>query len=296
MTINRGLMTAVAVPLMLLAACARPGVAGEAGAPGSAAPVTESTTAADPAALALRVEYRGGFVPAETIPSRIPLFSFYADGRAVTEGPVTLIYPGAALPNMQEIKISAARLKELTDAAVEAGVKSGSDFGTPGVADVPSTRISVVTAGGEQVVEVMALSEVSPDDQSLTAAQQAARKRLTEFLATLHAQFSEAASPPAKPYQAQRLAVLATPYQETGDNAGGAPVKWPAADLPGGFLNEQLRINCLTVEGAEKDEVLALATKANERTPWESAGKKWQIKFRPLLPDEKECADLRRQA
>jgi hypothetical protein len=292
MTINRGLMTAVAVPLMLLSgACARPGVAGEAGSPGYAAPVTESTTA-DPAAIALRVEYRGGFVPAETIPSRIPLFTFYADGRAVTEGPVTLIYPGAALPNMQEIKISAAKLKELTDAAVAAGVKSGADFGTPGVADIPSTRISVVTAGGEQVVEVMALSEASPDDQSLTAAQQAARKRLTEFLATLHAQFGDA----AEPYQAQRLAVLATPYQETGDNAGGAPVKWPAADLPGKFLNEQLRINCLTVEGAEKDEVLALATKANERTPWESAGKKWQIKFRPLLPEEKECADLRRQA
>jgi hypothetical protein len=292
MTINRGLMTAVAVPLMLLTgACARPGVAGDAGSPGSAAPVTESTTA-DPAAIALRVEYRGGFVPAETIPSRIPLFTFYADGRAVTEGPVTLIYPGAALPNMQEIKISAAKLKELTDAAVAAGVKSGADFGTPGVADIPSTRISVVTAGGEQVVEVMALSEASPDDQSLTAAQQAARKRLTEFLATLHAQFGDA----AEPYRAQRLAVLATPYQETGDNAGGAPVKWPAADLPGKFLNEQLRINCLTVEGAEKDEVLALATKANERTPWESAGKKWQIKFRPLLPEEKECADLRRQA
>jgi hypothetical protein len=292
MTINRGLMTAVAVPLMLLTgACARPGVAGDAGSPGSAAPVTESTTA-DPAAIALRVEYRGGFVPAETIPSRIPLFTFYADGRAVTEGPVTLIYPGAALPNMQEIKISAAKLKELTDAAVAAGVKSGADFGTPGVADIPSTRISVVTAGGEQVVEVMALSEASPDDQSLTAAQQAARKRLTEFLATLHAQFGDA----AEPYRAQRLAVLATPYQETGDNAGGAPVKWPAADLPGKSLNEQLRINCLTVEGAEKDEVLALATKANERTPWESAGKKWQIKFRPLLPEEKECADLRRQA
>lgn len=295
MTINRGLMTAVAVPLMLLGACARPGVAGEAGAPGPAAPVAESTSA-DPATVAMRVEYRGGFVPAETIPSRIPMFTFYADGRAVAEGPVTLIYPGAALPNLQEITISPARLAELIGAAVAAGVTSGADFGIPGVADIPSTRISVVTAQGEQVVEVMALNEAQPDDQSLTAAQQAARKKLTEFLATLHAQFAEAASPPAKPYRAQRLAVLATPYQETGDNAGGAPVKWPAAELPGPFLDEQLRINCLTVEGAEKDEVLALAGKANERTPWESAGKKWQIKFRPLLPDEKECADLRRQA
>jgi hypothetical protein len=295
MTTNRGLLTAVAVPLLLLSACARPGVAGEAGAPGSSAPVTESTTV-DPTTIALRVEYRGGFVPAETIPSRIPLFSIYADGRAVTEGPVTLIYPGPALPNLQEIKISEARVRELTAEAVAAGVKSGADFGTPGVADIPSTRISVVTAGGEQVVEVMALSEARPDDASLTAAQQAARKKLSEFVKSLHDLFAEAASPAAKPYQAERVAVLASPYQDTGDGLAGAPVEWPAAELPGAFLNEELRINCLTVEGAVKDEVLAAAAKGNERTPWESAGRKWQIKFRPLLPDEKECADLRRQA
>jgi hypothetical protein len=294
MTTNRGLLTAVAVPLLLLGACARPGVAGEAGAPASAAPVTESATT-DPT-IALRVEYRGGFVPAETIPSRIPLFSIYADGRAISEGPVTLIYPGAALPNLREITLSEAQLRDLTAGAVAAGVTSGADFGTPGVADIPSTRITVVTAGGEQVVEVMALSEARPDDASLTAQQQAARKKLSDFVASLHALFAEAASPAAKPYPAQRLAVLATPYQDAGDGLAGAPVKWPAADLPGGFLNEELRINCLTVEGAAKDEVLALAAKANERTPWESAGKKWQIKFRPLLPDEKECADLRRQA
>jgi hypothetical protein len=295
MTTNRGLLTAVAVPLLLLGACARPGVAGEAGAPGSAAPVTESTTV-DPTTIALRVEYRGGFVPAETIPSRIPLFSIYADGRAVTEGPVTMIYPGPALPNLQEIKISEARVRELTAEAVAAGVKSGVDFGTPGVADIPSTRISVVTAGGEQVVEVMALNEARPDDASLTAAQQAARKKLSAFVKSLHDLFAQAAGPAAKPYQAERVAVLASPYQDSGDGLAGAPVKWPAAELPGAFLNEELRINCLTVEGTAKDEVLAAAAKGNERTPWESAGKKWQIKFRPLLPDEKECADLRRQA
>ncbi|GIE74622.1 hypothetical protein Aph02nite_05720 [Actinoplanes philippinensis] len=294
MTTNRGLMTAVAVPLLLLGACARPGVAGEAGSPGSAAPVTESTTTTP--TIALRVEYRGGFVPAETIPSRIPLFTVYTDGRAITEGPVTLIYPGPALPNLQEIKLSAAQVRELTDAAVAAGVRSGSDFGTPGVADIPSTRISVVTAGGEQSVEVMALSEARPDDASLSPAQQAARKKLSEFVKSLHDLFADAASPAAQPYQAEKVAVLASPYQDTGDGAGGDPVTWPAAELPGAFLNQDLRINCLTVEGAAKDKVLALAKQASERTPWESAGKKWQIRFRPLLPDEKQCADLRRQA
>ncbi|SDS24387.1 hypothetical protein [Actinoplanes derwentensis] len=293
MTINRGLLTAAAVPLLfLLGACARPGAADEAG---SSTPVTESTTA-DPDSIALRVEYRGGFVPAETIPGRIPRFSVYADGRALSEGPVTAIYPGPALPNLQEIKLSAAQVKELTDGALAAGVKSGGDFGTPNVADTPSTRIVVATAGGEQTVEVMALNEANPDDKSLTAAQHAARKKLTEFLASVDRLFAETASPASKPYQPTRLAVLAQPYQDTGDGAGGATVAWPAAALPGAALNEQLKINCVTVEGTELEAVWKLAGTANARTPWESAGKKWQIIFRPLLPEETGCDSLKRQA
>lgn len=303
MTRHRGLMIAAAVPLLLLGACARPGTAGsDAAAPGtgSAGPVTERATTAPPSGsgtLALRVEHRGGFVPAETIPSRIPLFSVYSDGRALSEGPVPAIYPGPALPNLQEIRLSPERVRELTTAAVTAGVRSGGDFGVPGVADIPSTRISVVTDQGEQVVEVMALNEASPDDTALTPAQHAARKRLSAWLASLSAMFADAASPPAAPYQPQKLAVLAQPYQETGDGFGGDPVKWPAAaTLPGGFLNEQLKINCLTVEGTEKDAVLAAARKANQRTPWESGGKKWQVQFRPLLPDETSCESLKKQS
>ncbi|MDI6099992.1 hypothetical protein QLQ12_15430 [Actinoplanes sp. NEAU-A12] len=300
MTRNRGLMTAAAVPLLLLGACAQPGAAGDPGAPGSAAPVTERATtapaAADSSTLALRVEYRGGFVPAESIPSRIPLVSVYADGRALSEGPVPTIYPGPALPNLQEIRISQERVRELAASAVTAGVKPGGDFGVPGVADTPSTRISVRTDQGEQVVDVMALNEASPDDTALTPAQHAARKRLSAWLASLTKMFADAASPPAVAYQPAKIAVLAQPYQETGDGFGGDPVKWPAADLPGGHLNEQLKINCLIVEGAAKDAVWSAAAKANQRTPWESAGKKWQVVFRPLLPEETGCDSLKRQA
>lgn len=300
MTIHRGLLTAAAVPLLLLGACARPGVAGEAGAPAapgsSSAPVTESATTADPTAVALRVEYRGGFVPAETIPSRLPLFSLYADGRALTEGPVTLKYPGPALPNLQEITISPERVRALTTEAVAAGVRAGGDFGIPGVADAPSTRITVLTENGEQSVEVMALSDASPDDAALTKEQHAARKKLSDFLASLTRMVAEAGSPAAKAYQPERVAVLAQPYQDTGDGVGGAPVAWPGPELPGGLLNPNLKINCLTVEGTRKDAVWAAAEKANARTPWESGGKKWQIEFRPLLPDETSCASLQRQA
>ncbi|GGN65901.1 hypothetical protein GCM10010112_27800 [Actinoplanes lobatus] len=289
---NRGLLTA-AVPLLLLGACAQPGAAGDKTA---GAPVVESTTAsADPKQVVLRVEYRGGFVPAELIPSRLPRFTAYADGRLLSEGPVPLIYPGKALPNLQEVRLGPERLRELIAEAVAAGVKTGTDFGMPGIADAPSTRITVVTAGGEQVADVMALNEARPDDGALTKEQNAARKRLTGFLDELDAEFAGSTSPAPAQYRAERVAVLAHPYVDTGDGAGGSPVRWPGPDLPGGYLNEQLKINCLTVEGTAKDAVWAAAEKANERTPWESAGKKWQVRFRPLLPEETGCDSLLRQ-
>ncbi|WP_204298226.1 hypothetical protein [Actinoplanes campanulatus] len=289
---NRGLLTA-AVPLLLLGACAQPGAAGDT-TPG--APVVESTTASADPQVVLRVEYRGGFVPAEFIPSRLPRFTAYADGRLLSEGPVPLIYPGKALPSVQEVRVGLERVRELIAEAVAAGVKTGADFGMPGVADAPSTRIAVVTAGGEQVVEVMALSEARPDDGALTKEQNAARKRLTGFLGELDSEFAGSTGPAPKQYQPERVAVLAQPYQDTGDGLGGDPVRWPGPELPGGYLNEQLKINCLTVEGTAKGAVWAAAGKANERTPWESAGKKWQVRFRPLLPEETGCDSLLRQA
>ena len=49
----------------------------------------------------------------------------------------------------------------------------------------------------------------------------------------------------------------------------------------------------MTVTGAEQDEVLAAAKGANANTPWTSGGKQFTVTFRPLLPDETGCADLK---
>jgi hypothetical protein len=48
-------------------------------------------------------------------------------------------------------------------------------------------------------------------------------------------------------------------------------------------------VNCLTVDAGP---VLAAAKTANARTPWVSGGTRWEVNFRPLLPDETSCADL----
>lgn len=61
------------------------------------------------------------------------------------------------------------------------------------------------------------------------------------------------------------------------------------AALPGAPVPNR-PANCLTVDAAT---VRPAIDQANAATPWRSAGTLWSVRFRPLLPDESSCDDLR---
>jgi hypothetical protein len=242
----------------------------------------------------LRVRQEGGFVPPERIVGRIPAVSLYADGRLITEGPQVASYPGPALPNLVLRELDAGAVDELLDDAVAAGVTDGADLGQPGVADAPSTRIDVVRDGVATSVTAVALREAAPDDTQLTAAQKAARGKLVTFLDRLG---ELVAAPGQRPYAAQTLAALAQPYNVPDDGLPQrpGPIDWPGPALPGDHLNPNVKIGCVTVAGAQRDTVLAAVRDANQNTPWTYGGKDYTVTFRPLLPDETSCADLKAQ-
>ncbi len=279
----RVLCAAVAA-VLLLGACARPAADG-AGADTGAAPP-------DGDALVLRVRQEGGFVPPERIVGRIPDVSVYADGRMITQGPQIAIYPGPALPNLQVRQLDEAATGALIDDAFAAGVRSGADFGTPGVADAPTTRIDVVREGVTSTVSVAALREAMPDDPQLTAAQRTSRAKLAAFLTRLD---EMAAAPGQQPYRATTLAALARAYDVPDDGLPKqpGPIAWPGPALPGEYLNPNVKIGCVTASGAERDAILAVVKDANQNTPWGSGGNEYMVTFRPLLPDETGCDDLR---
>jgi hypothetical protein len=293
MTRLRGSLPAAAVALFLLSACAATGA--------SPVDVGQSSPADD--TLVLQVKQVGGFVATTTNVTRLPIVSVYADGRVLTEGPQIAIYPGPALPNLQVQRIDPSAVDALVDKAVAAGVKTGADMGQPGVADIPSTRFTVVTDSGTQTLDVVALRETSAELPGLTAEQRAARAKLIVFLDDLTnlpapTASAPAASAPVEPsgaYQPQVLAAVARPYAAPADLPGSAApaVPWPGPALPGDTLGEGTELGCVAVSGAELAPVLAAAAKANAATAWSSAGKQWSLTFRPLLPGENGCADLK---
>ncbi|MEU4216813.1 hypothetical protein [Actinoplanes sp. NPDC026623] len=292
MTRLRGLWTAAgAVTLLLLSGCAQAGAGAE--APPSA--TGSSGVPGDGDTLMLRVAHSGGFVGPDALAGRMPETSVYADGRVIFNGPVPAVYPGPALPNVQVLTISPDALGALIDKAVAAGVEDGADFGHPGVADAPTTEITVWTASGEQKVGAEALNEARADDPELTAAQKQAREKLLAFTEQLNKMTTEPTGGTPQEYRPETLAAIVRPYVEPGDGLPERPqtAEWPGPALPGESLSPTTGLSCVTATGKQADAVLAAAKDANSATPWISGGDAYSVRLRPLLPDETGCADLK---
>ena len=283
------------VPLLLLASAACGQQAGADGAGDSGTP--EKSYSAD--TVVFRMDHVGGFTTPAMLATRLPAVSVYGDGRVITQGPVTLIYPGPALPNLQLGKISTAELENLIKAAREAGVGSVSDLGNPPVADVPSTRFTVFDGTKTEQLEVYALEIGAADlgpgaDQGVTAEQQAAREKLRAFADSLTGGSGPlgTATSDTQAYTPTAVAAVAEPYLANTEAGEQPEVAWPGPALPGADLNKDLGLGCVTATGEQARQVLAAAATANAATPWASEGKRWTVTLRPLLPDETDCGDL----
>ena len=278
---THALAAAVGV-LLLVSAC------GHAGAGPRSAPTTSAPQPRSSDSLVLRLSTTGGLMGPAWWRPELPLLSVYADGRAISEGPVPAIYPGPALPRLFVKRLDPAALQDLLDAAKAAGVAATSDLGRPAIADAVTTRFTVVTGSHRYVRDVYALG-VAAD--GLTPEQQTARAKLQR----LQERLGETAlrSGLEEPYAAQTIAVLAHSWADPQDHLNHQPATWPGPALPGGPLRTRPGTGCVTATGTQAQSVLTAAATANELTPWVTPdGARWGVGFRPLLPDETGCADL----
>jgi hypothetical protein len=264
---------------LALSSCA--GGGGDSAAPSSP---PSSSAAPLPTGLVLQVARTGGFTTPEELASRLPVVSVYGDGRILTQGPQIEIWPAPALPNVQVQQVDEATVRDLVDRAVEAGVTGTGDLGEPPLADVPTTRFTLVTDEGTAVREVYGLTD-TPDD-AVTAEQAGARARLRGLVEELTSQPG-----PGVAYVPQTVAAVVQPHLGGDPELPQPDVAWPGPQLPGSPLGAGL--TCVSATGQQAADVLAAAASANALTPWVATdGSRWSIAFRPVLPHESGCADL----
>jgi predicted small lipoprotein YifL len=286
MTTRGALRPALAAAVLLgLAACGQRGAA-------APPPTNASEQPAASEGLVLRVEHTGGFVSPSVTIGRLPVVSVYADGRVISEGPVAAIYPGPALPNLQEHRIDPTVVQDLVNQALAAGVADDSDLGSPPVADATSTRFTLVTASHTYVREAYALTETPAESEGLTQEQRTARGKLSDLADTLTGPTADGAD--STSYVPTTIAALASPWSDPQDGLTQPDVAWPGPDLPGEPTGGLPDLTCVTAGGDEAQALVTAAGSANAATPWVTAdGARWTVTLRPLLPDESSCADLR---
>ncbi|MEI6219888.1 MAG: hypothetical protein WCP71_01120 [Actinomycetes bacterium] len=133
--------------------------------PASSFAATEKSTAV------IKVEHVGGFVGPNFKSARLPDVVLYSDGRILTPRNLS-----DSVRQMFQGSVSKIILQSEITAFIKAMKTPIGGWGLPGVADVPSTRVSLMQNGKERIVEVYALGFAL--NSSLKDAS-AARKKLS---------------------------------------------------------------------------------------------------------------------
>lgn len=254
---------------------------------------TGSTTRPAGTDVVVQILVDGGFVPVEAAVSSVPTVTVLGDGTVITGAPVPAIYPGPAIPPLQQSKLDAAGVDRLVDRAEALGLLEGPlDFGRPPVADAPNTTVTVVAGGTthRHVAYALGITDREPargGAPGLSTNQVANRRALSEFV--------EAANglPPGR--EAWVPAAVAVydlgPYQPepqlTQREAAWPLGRPPATSGPSTSFADR---PCTLVEGAEAVTLLDALSRANSRMPWIVGGAARSLAFRPIVPGQPGCA------
>lgn len=244
----------------------------------------------------VRVAFEGGFTPIGWRYTNLPIFSLYGNGTLVLPGAQIELYPGPALPAISRRQIEEpgiqAILEEALDAIADVPARLN-DLGFMGIADAPTTVISVTAAGEDRTIRAYALAELTERPEGMPEEEYRARLRLQELvtkLGTLETWLPVGSLGPEAAYEASAARLFVGPYRRVDDLPQEA-IRWPldgALAAFGGVTNGS-DTRCGVVEGEDWDAVHEAASRANELTPWTDAGTTYSIMFRPLLPDETGC-------
>lgn len=196
-----------------------------------------------------------------------PDFVLYGDGRAIVAEPG----PGE-VPRLVEYHLTPDRVRALFEEADDAGLFDDADYALDEqVPDAGSLVLVLRTAEREHVARI-----VLPDPKD-----SGARGDAVAFAGSLRPSDWAAGdfTAPATPYRPGRVAVV---YQ-VGTPTDDAPRPWP---LPG---QDTIEPGCVVLTGAAATRAQELGETEQPNVLWRHGEVDFQVKVRPLLPDEADC-------
>jgi hypothetical protein len=276
---------------LLLSACG----AGEAGSgtttPGGSTPDTTLPPLEEPETeprVVLTISDEGGFVPVEWNFKRIPRYVVMSDGTVYLQGPTTLEYPGAALPNVQAVRISEEDLAEILALIETSGLADVTDERNDDammvVADVTDTVFVFTDEDGVDhrfAVYALGFEGVEVTDERLAG--------LEDLLARVDQAVAE--GDPVEGFVADRVDVFAGSREIPVEDGFANTQDWPLAVSFDDMADAGAGFRCANLEGDEAAAILERFSEANDATTFETeGGDVYTVIVRPLLPgQESSC-------
>lgn len=279
---------AASILLILLMSCA------DAPAdPGAGSGIDHSTEGHD---VLVRVAFEGGFVAPEWTYRSLPGFSLYGDGTLILPGAQIELYPGPALPSISTRTVTEEGIQTTLEEALGSiqGVPDEMlDMGSVGLADVPTTVITIRAGDVDRTIKVYGLSELTERPQHMSDEEFQARSRLQQLVTKLEGLATwlpDGSLGTETSYEGSGARLFVSEYRKV--DLPQEPITWPleeSLDRFGAFANGSDMYRCGVVEGAGWAALRESASQANELTPWSESGARFSILFRPLLPGERGC-------
>jgi hypothetical protein len=261
--------------------------------PGAGNSIDHST---DGHVVLVRVAFEGGFVAPEWTYTSLPSFSLYGDGTLVLPGAQIELYPGPALPSISTRTVTEQGIQATLDevlGSIQGVPDEMLDMGSVGMADVPTTVITVHAGGVDRTIKVYGLSELTERPERMSDEEFRARQKLQELvtkLGVLGTWLPDGSLGTETVYEGSGARLYVSEYRKV--DLPQEPVSWPLEgnlDRFGDVANGSDTYRCGVVEGDSWAALREAASRANELTPWTEAGARFSILFRPLLPDERGC-------
>lgn len=243
----------------------------------------------------LQVEVRGGFVGPNVVFSQVPSFTMLGDGRVIQAGAVDAIFPGPVLPPLLERRLTVDGMQlVLREVAATRLFAASRELRNAAVADASDTVFTLHAGGREVVVTVFALGI----DAGMPADEARAHRLLMNLEMRLESldqwlpasAWADAGWHPHRA-DAYRLLVLdADAGEQDPSGIGFNVVAWPGAQDPTAGAPAFGGGRCQIAAGAEADAWTTALGSANQLTRWTSAGRRYVVQPRQLLPGEQpEC-------
>jgi len=298
---NRLLLTPLFALALVAAACGSDGTSDVTTVPpGNSS--TSTTTTVPPTTevpignedgVLVQISYEGGFVPMEFIVNRVPSLTLFTDGTVITEGVVPAIFPGPAMPVMQQTSLDDSVVAEVLELIEIVGLpditelrnREAANF----VADASETVVRYFDANGEHLFGVYALGIGGPPGDNGTSVPD---EVLTLGLLVDRLNTADSTGP-SEPYEpvALQLALL-DPEQSFVDPQFANTLPWPFGSLTIDDFAGNDFVGCATLDGADATAAVAALVEANSVTTYELDGEEHRIMVRPLLPGERPCSML----